>query len=273
MAAKGRLAQLRRGLAAVGGVFVPIEPVARHTYDLTDRAYAEGLAGAASVVDPDDLQAVTALVNRWGHLGVGPTKDAPSKTVPALMGLLTLPACDAFNATRNELKSFQLFVQYLVALKQAGTERTWRMFIERLEPNLSSLRPAVRWSGRAPAPAWLIETPRALLWATLWDWTTGVGDLRRCPYPRCGAYFLADHPRKVYCSPSCTRKAGSARWYREKGREQRRRARQGDHARNRQDPHAEVRKWGRAAQVTRPQRTRTVKPPRKALGRFRSGPR
>jgi hypothetical protein len=222
----GTLVKLRSGLAAVGGVFVPSEPTAHHTYDLTDRTYANELAGAASVVDPDNVKAVTAFINQWGHLGVGVAPIGSPTWEPLLMGLLTLGAADAFDAIRDELRNFQTFVKYLAALKHKGTEKTWRVFIERLTPHLSSLKPAARWNGRAPAPAWLIDTPRSSLWATLWDWTTSVGDLQRCLYARCGAYFLRDHPRQDYCTSWCTNKAASARWYRKKGREQRRRDRQ-----------------------------------------------
>ena len=42
---------------------------------------------------------------------------------------------------------------------------------------------------------------------------TGAGRLRRCEAPGCISYYLKDHPRRAWCSPTCGNRVRVARHY------------------------------------------------------------
>lgn len=42
---------------------------------------------------------------------------------------------------------------------------------------------------------------------------SGAGRLRRCEAPGCSTYFLKDHPRRAWCSPTCGNRVRVARHY------------------------------------------------------------
>lgn len=100
-------------------------------------------------------------------------------------------------------------------------------FSASLTPRLRNIHPTVRWNrDTVMAPAWTANRPIHVLWATLWDWATRGGRLRRCP--RCQAFFPAERAGKTHCSRECVNRASAARWYRSTGKQLRKqRAREG----------------------------------------------
>jgi predicted RNA-binding Zn ribbon-like protein len=84
------------------------------------------------------------------------------------------------------------------------------------------VRPALSWpDGSMPAVAWRCAPTDAhlRLIAGLARATIGFlasparADLLACPAPRCVRYFLKDHPRQTWCTPSCGNRARVSRHY------------------------------------------------------------
>jgi hypothetical protein len=220
------LAQLHGDLQAVQGLFVAGGDGPLACLELSDTETAERLVRAVLQLELSDVKAVTNFLNTWGKLGVGPVLwDKPP--LPALagrvFGQLDTSDCapESLGRIRQEITKFRQHVDWLERLKQRGTTREWEKFAESLDRPLRHLHPTIRLvPGVGASPAFSVQTPADMLWATLWDWATRGGRLRRCRH--CDALFLAADPRKVYCSIICTNRASAMRWYRKKGRKKRR---------------------------------------------------
>lgn len=241
-AADRRRTRLLRQLDEVGGVFVVTDETKQVERDLTDPDYGEQFVRAALQARFDDPRAVTDLVTTYGWLG---GIELPSRlgTVASAFGInpwtlsldvksgrmaLNVTALrGSLSGTIEVLRDFRRHVEWLERLKlgPAG-ERDWGAFAESLEPFIKGISPTIRWERDAgPQPCWKVTSPRSLLWATVWDWATRGGQLRRCRNQKCEVLFPADDPRQEFCSRPCTNRASAAAWYRKKGRAERRAAR------------------------------------------------
>jgi hypothetical protein len=231
-----RRANLLRELDEVGGVFLVTDEKETVYKDLTDPVYAEPLVRATLEIDLDDARAVTNLVSTYGCLGwdvlLGMSGFIAPFDVKGEWRAGQARLRGALRATTRELNRFRQHVEWLGKVKSSSRarEREWGEFVASLAPFLERIRPTIRWDPHAGArPCWTVRTPRDVLWATLWDWATRGGELRRCR--RCSVLFPTDHPRREFCSRICTNRASAAEWYRKKGRRLRR-----SHRRRREKP-------------------------------------
>jgi hypothetical protein len=224
------LERLRRLLDAMGGAFVKSSSADIVVCDLTDPGFGKALVQAVLQANPDDAQRLTDLVSTYGELS-GPGIEGPIAPVYrswVLENDLRLedvaPAWGSFVETTEQIRTFQRHVKWLRSLRASADEEEWGAFAESLYPFTARIRPSIRWTKDGGAtPCWYVEAAADVLWATLWDWATGGGNLRRCRH--CDAWFHQENPRKEFCSRVCANRASAARWYRKKGRRLRRAAR------------------------------------------------
>lgn len=92
---------------------------------------------------------------------------------------------------------------------------------------LSRLTPRLRWSAAEPPKACLsqsgagrLEALLALVAQSAIDVLggSGAGRLRRCDAPGCINYYVKDHPRRAWCSPTCGNRVRVARHYQRRRR-------------------------------------------------------
>jgi hypothetical protein len=185
-------------------------------------------------IDPKNTEAVGCLIHEWGQLGVG-------MTIPGFQLSSTVREwfreCDSLRATVDELELFQQHAGWLaalqardaVALRKAGVNDTaghvkdrkerwrqrWLAFSRSLEERISAVLPIVRWDGETEAarPAWILRSPRDVLWAMLWDCATHGARLRRCENKMCRTFFVATDPRRQCCSRICSKRKAASDWY------------------------------------------------------------
>jgi predicted RNA-binding Zn ribbon-like protein len=75
-----------------------------------------------------------------------------------------------------------------------------------------SAAPALTWRGEVADPR--LRLTAGLARAVMELLSSPARDLlRACPAPRCVRYFVKDHPRQEWCSPSCGNRARVARHY------------------------------------------------------------
>jgi hypothetical protein len=229
--ARNRRRRLLRQLGEVGGVFVATDDEKASYRDLSDPAYAEELVRAVLEVNLDDPRALTDLIARFGGLGSSGVSTGLWVVVQAL-GTTLRAVVEGNSAVRGSLtgtarilRDFRRHMEWLGRLKsKRASEAEWSTFVTSLEPFLRNIRPTIRWDPVVgPRPSWIVRNPAEVLWASLWDWATRSGRLRRCR--RCDVLFPAEHPRREFCSRTCTNRASAAEWYRKKGRARRRAAR------------------------------------------------
>jgi hypothetical protein len=239
-----QFADFRRGVPH-GGLFMRVQGDSAPARRYDPMAEADALLRAATRVNPDDPAALLAFVNEWGLLGVG------------LWGNKRGPF-DSVLFTRERVKQVQAHVRWLRALRKGDwrsrdlptldhargqaeigaprrpgpvsrgdrERRHWQAFGASLDRHLRGIYPAIGWDRDAGAiPAWTASRLIEVLWATVWDWATRGGSLRRCPH--CQAFFPAEDPRKQYCSRECVNRASAAKWYQKTGRRLRRNRRMG----------------------------------------------
>jgi hypothetical protein len=103
----------------------------------------------------------------------------------------------------------------------------WLVFSHSLEQRISTVHPIIRWDRETEAarPAWILGCPRDVLWATLWDYATDGGRLRRCENRTCRTFFVATDPRRQCCSRTCSKRKAAADWYWKRGGRDRRKSR------------------------------------------------
>lgn len=214
---------VRDAVQQLGGLFASTGAVAAGSWDLTDAGKVKDFVHAALAVDVKDRVAVIDLVKTYGRLGAG-------RLTPGLGGLpLDLfdlygqievgppqapgDGVEAFAAVREGLATFQAAVGQLTRLKRRGTRTEWEELIESLKFDFWGLQLTLRWDDRTsqPRPAWAVERPYQVLWATFWSWATGAGEIRRCQH--CGTLFQTDDNRKIYCTVLCTNRASAAASY------------------------------------------------------------
>lgn len=239
-------AHIKDQLRTLGGVFAQQEEKPVRRYDLADPSNTDRLVSAVGQTDPRDTEAVGRLIDEWGLLGVGmPVPEfQPS---PAILGLFH--ACESLRAIVDELELFQQHARWLaalqardaVALRKARVRdpasrvtsrkekwrQRWLAFSRSLERRISAVHPIIRWDPEAEAvrPAWILRCPRDVLWATLWDWATHGGQLRRCENRACRTFFVAGDPRKQCCSRACSKRKAASDWYWKLGGRDRRKRR------------------------------------------------
>jgi hypothetical protein len=216
----------------MGGVFVLTDVTKIMTQDLTDPDFAKALVQVVLKADAKDPQRLTDLVSTYGSL-CGPGIEKPVTRVIKAWGSrfendihlqLCIPAWGSLIETSEQILAFQRHVEWLRALEASSSEEEWGDFAESFYPFTAQIRPTIRWStDEGATPSWYVETAADVLWATLWDWATGGGKLRRCRH--CDIWFHQENPRKEFCSRVCANRASAAEWYRKRGRRLRRAAR------------------------------------------------
>ena len=223
-------------LRTLGGVFGQQEEKPARHYDLAEPSNATRFVAAVGQIDPRNTEAVVRLIDEWGLVGVGMTTRGfqPSLKISSY-------ASDSLQAIVDELELFQQHTRWLaalqardaVALRKAGVNDTasrvtdrkekwrqrWLDFSCSVEERISAVHPIIGWDGETETarPAWILRCPRDVLWATLWDWATQGGRLRRCENRTCRSFFVATDPRRQCCSRTCSKRRAASDWYWKRG--------------------------------------------------------
>jgi predicted RNA-binding Zn ribbon-like protein len=174
------------------------------------------------VLTPDEPRPVLLMNTIWANRS---QVSDDLTTVSGLRDFLGVPADQA------DLTAFRALRQALRDLAAVLTEDTRAVALDRdLERAVAELNRAARSAPRWPqlivqdgkllrhneSEGSLADRERASIAAEAVELFTGEDRalLRACPAPGCVLYFVKDHPRREWCSPSCGNRVRAARHYR-----------------------------------------------------------